>query len=224
MGFHKQVFQDSFTRFEPLFVGDGFCSGYYPRGTLVGEPGSLGDTIYYVKEGGIRVNIINEDGKEANITRAPNGCIFPLNCFDIKRNPLPVDMVLRAGQNTKTIEFQPQTLERLFRSNGDFALQCFEHKCKEENLYLYRITGMTVWDSQRRVCEVLMDLSRVDQTEDGSEIDIMRMPQDELAAGLGLSRIQFSRVLQSLREDGVIDTQRKKIVILDAEKLREMCR
>lgn len=52
---------------------------------------------------------------------------------------------------------------------------------------------------------------------------ILLLSQEELAELVGMSRVNLTRHIGRLREEGVIDTARKQIRILDLETLMRYC-
>jgi CRP-like cAMP-binding protein len=70
-------------------------------------------------------------------------------------------------------------------------------------------------------CELFVRLESVGLTTGGS-FDFP-LTQDELADTLGVSTVHVNRMLQQLREDGLITLKGKTLVILDLERLKQ-CR
>ena len=48
------------------------------------------------------------------------------------------------------------------------------------------------------------------------------LPQEELARAIGASHSQVAAHLQRLRREGVVPTERRRIVILDRDRLRAL--
>jgi CRP-like cAMP-binding protein len=69
------------------------------------------------------------------------------------------------------------------------------------------------------ICELLLRLRAVGLVED----DSFEMPitQAELADATGMTPVHVNRVLQALRNDGLIVTEKRKITIPDWQKLQE---
>ncbi len=59
------------------------------------------------------------------------------------------------------------------------------------------------------------------EAEDGALAVEMPISQEELASWAAASRESTARALRTLRELGLIETQRKRMVVLDAERLRQ---
>jgi CRP-like cAMP-binding protein len=67
----------------------------------------------------------------------------------------------------------------------------------------------------------LVDLAdRYGETTDDGVVIGLPLSQDELGAWIGASRAGLAGALKTLRELGWIETQRRRIVVRDAEALR----
>ncbi len=70
------------------------------------------------------------------------------------------------------------------------------------------------------LCELLLRLETVGLT-DGATYELP-ITQNELGDTTGLTGVHVNRVLQRLRADGLITWRNQKLVILDADRLREL--
>lgn len=70
------------------------------------------------------------------------------------------------------------------------------------------------------LCELLMRLKAVGLVKDDN-IFIMPLTQEELADAIGISAVHVSRTMQALRADGLIETMRMQVTILDWAGLQE---
>ena len=78
-------------------------------------------------------------------------------------------------------------------------------------------------ESLPRVTSRLLELAQrfgVDSQE-GALVVEMPISQEELASWAAASRESTARALRTLRELGVIETHRKRMVVLDADRLRQ---
>ena len=67
-------------------------------------------------------------------------------------------------------------------------------------------------------CELLLRLRAIGRTSQDSYL--LPLTQEELGDALGLSVVHVNRVLQTLREDGLISFKGKRLTILDVERLK----
>lgn len=71
-----------------------------------------------------------------------------------------------------------------------------------------------------RVCNVILLLHNA-QSEVGQ--GILVFSQEELAELVGMSRVNLTRHIGRLREEGIIDTARREIKILNIQTLMRYC-
>jgi len=62
------------------------------------------------------------------------------------------------------------------------------------------------------------------RTIGATDDDVMPWPitQDELADATGLTTVHINRTLRQLREEGLIELNRREMTVLDAERLRQV--
>jgi CRP-like cAMP-binding protein len=70
------------------------------------------------------------------------------------------------------------------------------------------------------ICELLLRLEAVGLVQDENTFD-MPITQAELADATGMTPVHVNRVLQALRNDGLIITNKRKVTIPDWQKLKE---
>jgi CRP/FNR family transcriptional regulator, cyclic AMP receptor protein len=82
---------------------------------------------------------------------------------------------------------------------------------------------LTTLPVQRRLIRTLLRLMDAMGVPDGRAIAVdVGMPQEELARAIGASRSQLAASLHWLREQGVITTRRRQVVVLDPERMRAL--
>ena len=73
---------------------------------------------------------------------------------------------------------------------------------------------------KERIANWLLDCLETDST--GNDTVYLRMDREELSEFLGVARPSLSRALMKLKEEGVIDVEKNRIIVLDRYALEEI--
>ena len=79
-------------------------------------------------------------------------------------------------------------------------------------------------DARERVAHLIFEMLVRYRTIGTTDDDVMPWPitQDELADATGLTTVHINRTLRQLREDGLIDVNRREMTVLDPDRLRQI--
>lgn len=85
-----------------------------------------------------------------------------------------------------------------------------------------KLLELATADVERRLIRRLIDLVEHGAEERNGELHLLtKVSQEELAGMCGASREAVARVLRELRDEGVIRTDRRELVIVDLDGLRQ---
>lgn len=221
-GLSDYYISGDFKEFEHLFYQiDGYVKSYKSGATLC-EAGDYRKKVFYIIEGSVNVSILNTDGKEFVLLRRSRGSIIPLTCTDYEPRILDTPISIVADSDCRVIEFAPHVLREMIIKYPLIGVKCVEHASKEESVLIYEVISFSIKTSEMRVYEVLYAQYKHNVMK-GKDATIS-FSQDEFAKSIGITRVQNARILQKLRENGIIETSRNKITILDSKKLRMLCK
>ena len=182
----------------------------YKKGETIFLAGDKGDSMFFLREGKVKITRNSPDGKEHIVKFIEPGEVFgEVILFGHKIYPA----------NTTCLE--DSRLSVLKRD--DFKEYFLEHpeigwgmlKTMADKLYFSqsRIESLALLDSKSKIIQALLDMS----TED--DVALEEMSQQQLANYLGLTRETVSRNLSQLKDDDLIENKGRKIYIKDREGL-----
>lgn len=89
-----------------------------------------------------------------------------------------------------------------------------------------RVVDLGRREARERIAHLIYEMLVRYRIVGATEDDEMPWPitQDELADATGLSPLHVNRTLKQMREDGLVEFSRKKLKVLDPERLREVAR
>jgi CRP/FNR family transcriptional regulator len=161
--------------------------------------------------GTAKITLPDEYGKEAVIALLRPGEVFgELALFDDAPRSATVVSVgdcecLLVGRDEflALLERAPQTMREVLRLLARTIRRSTT-----------RVEDLVFLDVPSRVAKSLLDLSEVN----GAAAEI-ELTQDDLAAMVGATRVSVNRVLASLEQRGIVKVARRRIAVLDRERL-----
>jgi CRP/FNR family transcriptional regulator, cyclic AMP receptor protein len=129
----------------------------------------------------------------------------------------PVGVSVQALTNTSVLIFNVATLQSLGHADAPFAWAVAEEITRRLYEVIETFAGNAFGSVRQRIARQLLDLAAEHQHDSGL---IARVTQQELADATGTVREVAARVLRHLREQGLVDTTRQGILILDPTSLQ----
>lgn len=94
---------------------------------------------------------------------------------------------------------------------------CLQHSLTAQMLSQMYDDGMV------RVCQLLYFHIANRHIKHTHPVECVKISQQDIAMLTGLNRVNANKVLQQLKKEEAIDIQRKRIKILDVERIMEHC-
>jgi CRP/FNR family transcriptional regulator, cyclic AMP receptor protein len=196
----------------------------YSKGAALVIQGDLGDFVFVITDGRVKVVATSEEGNESVLSlRGPGELIGELSALDDVptarlASVLAVEPVagrILSGHEFLTfLEDHPRVAIEMLRMAAG-RLRDSDRRRIEFGSY----------QADRRLARLLVDLvaSQGRPARDGLGVDIS-LSQQELAGFVGASRESVVRALATLRRDGFVETNRRSVVVRDVEGLRAYAR
>ena len=189
-----------------------------PSDSYLYQEGENADKIYFVTSGKIKLCKVTEDGREltyricnaeqllGELTLFTEDCVYLLDAYVMS--------------NSTVWEFKKSTLEEYFFLNTNLAYELT--KAIGEN---YKRTQLRYRDiiSQGKRGALIATLIRLANSygikrPDGTLINFS-LTNQELGNFCGISRESTNKILRSLKEEGILNNVKSKIIIYDLEAL-----
>lgn len=192
----------------------------WERGATVMTEGDTSDWVLVLTEGRVKVSSHTSSGNEVVLAvRGPGGLIGDMSSIDGSPRSATVT-ALEPVAGVIVGDFPG-----FLREHGNVAV-----------LLLQMVTGRLrdsdrkrieygAFDTTGRVATRLVELAeRYGEPTNGGLRVALPLSQDELAGWTGASREAVSKALRTLRDRGLIETGRRRVVIHDLEGLRKRAR
>jgi CRP-like cAMP-binding protein len=192
----------------------------WERGTTVMSEGDTSDWVLVLTEGRVKVSSHTSSGTEVVLAvRGPGGLLGEMSAIDGS----PRSATVTALEPIAGIVIRD--FPAFLQAHGRIAV-----------LLMQLVTGRLrdadrkrieygAFDTTGRVATRLIELAERygEKTNSGVRV-ALPLSQDELAGWTGASREAVSKALRTLRDRGLIETGRRRVVIHDLEGLRKRAR
>jgi CRP/FNR family transcriptional regulator len=197
-------------------------TGDYRKGTVIFFEGEPGEAVYFIKSGKVKLYKCDEEGREYILNIFQDGDVIA-EAVLFGGGPYPA--TAEAVEDSTVCVIKNRDLEDLIRKNPEIALRVIKimsARLRESKEQIRNLAFRDTYD--RTACmlhKICLDYGQ--KTPRGIEVELP-FTRQELAALVGTSRETVTRVLSSMKKDGIIDIDRQKIVVLNEKKLMRCMR
>src|SRR6478609_8404654 len=183
----------------------------YAKNAVVLTEGEMGDSLYMIQSGKVKVFIGDEDGREITLKMLGAGDFFgEMSMIDKQPRSASVTtiegstfLVLTHAAFEKCVEQSPRI--------GNMVMQVLATRVREADR---KIGTLALMDVYGRVASTLLELS----VYTGGKLMVSeKLSQQDLANMVGASREMVNRILKDLSERGFISIESKSITIINRE-------
>ena len=188
--------------------------GRFRRGALILRAGENSDGFYVILSGRAKVLIPGEEGSEVILaTLGPGDFFGEMGLLDDH----PRSASVQALAPCELMCLVKADLMRRLSDNSGLAMCIMRELVKRLRQAHRQIEGLALWDVNKRVARLLLELSE----NIGGERVIKKAPaKQEIAYMVGASREMVSRVISDLRNSGDIRVDKRRIVVLEKSARR----
>ncbi len=180
-----------------------------PRGTIILNEGDLGDSLFAIASGRVKVFIGDEDGREITLKILNAGDFFgEMSLIDKE----PRSASVAAIDNTTLKILSYQSFHDCLVRSPTIATAVMTALAKRLRDADRKISNLALMDVYGRVASTLLELAI---STDGKLVVGEKLSQQEIANMVGASREMVNRILKDLSDRGYISVEAKQITIHD---------
>lgn len=172
--------------------------------------------VLFVRKGGLRVFLLSEDGREVTLYRLREGesCMLSASCV---LESITFSVFIQAEEKTQFCRIQSKAFESVMEENIYLEAFCYKEIAKRFSDVMWTMQQILFMGIDKRLALFLLEQIR---REGSMEI---RMTQEQIAGYLGTAREVVSRMIKYFSEEGMVETFRGGVRILDIERLKGLC-
>ncbi|WML36960.1 Crp/Fnr family transcriptional regulator [Clostridium sp. OS1-26] len=193
----------------------------YKKGQMIFFEGDVSDKLYIVNKGKIKIFKYTKEGKEQILYILTDGD-FIGELSLLKRSK--VEFNAEALEDTAICALTKENFDRIIEKNPEITFKILEVVHDRLMNLESLVQRLSTKDVESRIVGVLLSLAKDFGREEGNTV-ILDLPlnREEIGSYAGLTRETVSRTLTSMQEEGIIELQgNKKIIIKDIEYLKSI--
>jgi CRP/FNR family transcriptional regulator len=190
----------------------------YRKNESIFREGDPADAIYLIKFGRVRLFKVSGEGREITLDILKEDDMFGENTFF---DDTLHTMSARALEDTFICSCQKDHFSILLQ-NAAVSLKIIQLLGKKLNDYTDQVASIAFRDVRGRIAATLLRLAGDygAASPEGVVINIDLTHQD-IGSLVNASRVMVTKILGSLRQEGIIDTRGQRIILLNMDKLSE---
>lgn len=181
--------------------------------------GDPGEEFMILTEGSVKVELMNAEGKELTLTiLTPYQFLGELALLDdVPRSATVVSM-----DESVLLSINKRDFARILESYPRMSLPILRQLTRRIRVLTDDIASMAFLDSYSRVTRKILNLAdEMGKTSaDGKILIDHALTHQQLANLVGTTRETVTKILNEMKDNGLIDVRRHRITILDREELR----
>lgn len=196
----------------------------FSTNSLIFSKGDIGDSLYLVLKGRVRLSVLTPEGRELSFTHATTGDTFGEIAM-IDGDARTADAT--AIGKVEAAVLRRESFQRLLHQTPKFTQNLLQTLCERIRAADLQLEGVALHRIETRLARYLLEL--IEHSEDDSDkldddglipIDL-KISQGELALLLGASRPKVNTALSVLEDQAAIKRDGSKI-LCDPEILEEI--
>jgi CRP/FNR family transcriptional regulator len=193
----------------------GAVSESVPAGSMTRWEGDTVPLIELVVSGLVRVFVTAPDGRTLTVRYCRPGAL--MGVFSVFVRPYVLPASAQALVDAEVLKISPIVARQLAARDGRVAMALLADLSERVQNFIAEIPGSAFTTVRQRVARHLLDLASQRMSERGELV--VFVSQRDLAEAVGTVREVVVRVLRELRQEGVVRTERDRILIVDPSRL-----
>jgi len=185
----------------------------YPTGSVVLRKGDVGEMVYLIVKGRVKVVVTHPDGKEIILNVLKSGDFFgEMAIF----GDMPRSATVVAEGACEFLVISREIIIDQIRKHPTIALKLLSDMSQRVREADEQICGLTHLDANGRVAQTLLKLSRESDMVTDEGYRVFPAPAvEDIAAMSGTSKEKVSRLLTELHNKGIIGLTEEYVLIYD---------
>lgn len=179
------------------------------QGEFVLNQGQVYDSLYIVVSGLVRIYVMTENGRKYTLTLYRTGnYIGEHEIFDMR----PYSCFVEAISDVVLLKFKRDVFLKWLSLDRNISDSFTRSLCNQIYMLSEKAGVDALYSLRQRICQYLVCAASRDGT--------VRVDKESLSELMGVATRSVNRIIKSLREDGLISTERNQIVIRNWQALR----
>jgi CRP/FNR family transcriptional regulator, cyclic AMP receptor protein len=190
------------------------------RKQTVWEAGAAASSIYIVRSGIVKLSKTNEEGRELTLGFYTRDNVFgELSIV----SDAPHDTTAEAYEDTFLLAIGKDDFIRTMMRHPPLSLRMIRLIGERRQRLEARVENLLFRSAHARLASLFLDLSSSFGVRDSRGVIVnLKLTHKEIASLIGATRETVSFAILDLRRDGLIQTEGKRVIILDEARLKQL--
>lgn len=212
----EQSWYDLLTEDEKRLIDENSVSLTFKKGETVCKQGAFASHIFFLEEGLVKI-YLEERNSSLILTLSTNHSLLGLPSIFEGNNKLPYSISTYTDSKIRMIDIQ--IFKQLLKQNSDFSFRII-NILNESTAQIYgRFYSLTQKQLHGRLADILLCMATRIFKSNTFELPLSRADLGDLT---GMSTESVIRMMKEFKDDGLIDTQCKSVVLLDLARLERI--
>jgi CRP/FNR family transcriptional regulator len=190
------------------------------RRQLIWEPGDPAATLYIVRSGIVKLSKVSDEGRELTLHFFTRDNLFGELAVISDQ---PHDTVAEAYEDCQLLAINKDDFNRVLLRTPVLAMRMMKIVGERRQRLENRVENLLFRSAHSRLASLFLELSQTFGVRDSRGIIInLKLTHKEIASLIGATRETVSFAILDLRKDNLIQTEGKRVVILDEAGLRAL--
>jgi CRP/FNR family transcriptional regulator, cyclic AMP receptor protein len=185
-----------------------------PAGSTIHREGERSGHFEIVISGLVRAYVTAPDGRTMTVRYCRPGAI--IGAVSLFASSFSLPATVQTVTDTELLALRPSVVRRAAEQDARVGRALLDELSERVLSFIAEIPGGSFTTVRQRVARHLLDLAS--ERQEGSVL-VAAIGQQDLADAVGSPREVVVRALRQLRQQGVIETHRGAIVLLDPDRL-----
>ena len=182
----------------------------FPRDAVIFEEGTLGDYMYLIQEGQVKVTKMSEDGREKILEMFGPGDFFgDMSLFDRE----PRSASIKTTKACVLMALSRHDFLELLRQNPDVSMQVIQELSRRLRDADEQIRALLFERVEGRTRQLLVRMARETMADRPDRLATPAITHQQLADLVGTSRETVTRVIKELKEEGWLEQVGKQYLV-----------
>lgn len=186
----------------------------FKKGDLLALQGEPCNRLIIITKGSVKAEMIDPSGKVVKVEDITAPQALAILFLFGKKNKFPVQVT--ACENVEALVIHKQSVLKMLSKNEQLLKNYLDVSANYATVLTEKLNIMSFRTIRQKLSMYILNLS------DGKNDVKLDRSQNALAEYFGVSRPSLARELRNMQDDGLIEVDNKKIVILDKNKLIHM--
>jgi CRP-like cAMP-binding protein len=187
----------------------------FPRDAVIFEEGTLGDYMYLIREGQVKVTKMSEDGREKILEMFGPGDFFgDMSLFDRE----PRSASIKTTKACVLMALSRHDFLELLRRNPDVSMQVIQELSRRLREADEQIRSLLFERVEGRTRQLLVRMAREPVADRPDRLGTPAVTHQQLADLVGTSRETVTRVIKELKAEGWLEQVGKQYLVVAGDE------